>query len=316
MLLILLIACSLFLGVSAGSASAASVSLAWDAASGVSGYKVHYGTASGAYTASINVGNKTTYAGSGLTNGTKYYFAVTAYDSSGIESSPSNEVSAGGTSSSCTYSISPASASFTTSGGTGSIAVDAASGCSWSVSKGVSWATVSSGASGSGSSTVSYQVAANTGLARTASFTAAGKTFTTSQSGSSSGGTTGYTISVKYAGTGSGTVTLNPAGPYASGTNVTLTAVLNTNSVFAGWSGLCAGSTSTTCSGRVYSNYSATATFNAKTSTSNSNYTVTSSAGAGGRISPTGSFSAAHFMSNRQFNSYLAGKFRRVYAQL
>jgi archaellum component FlaG (FlaF/FlaG flagellin family) len=267
-LLILLMVCSLIFGVSVGSAEAASATLAWNAAPGVSGYKVHYGTASGTYTGSLNAGQATAYTVSNLTTGTKYYFAVTSYDSTGIESDYSNEVSGGGTggtSSSCTYNISPSSASFTSSGGTGSIAVGTASGCSWSASTGVSWATITSGSSGSGSGSLSYKVVANTGSARSASFSVAGKTFTISQSAASSTSTTTkYTITIKYAGTGSGTVTATPVGPYTDGAYVTLKAVPSTGSVFAGWSGLCPGSTSTTCAGYMRANYTATATFNRK----------------------------------------------------
>ena len=264
-LLTLLMVCSLILGVSVGSAEAASATLAWNAAPGVSGYKVHYGTASRTYTGSLNAGKATSYTVSNLTTGTKYYFAVTSYDSTGIESDYSNEVSTGSTSSSCAYSISPSSASFTSSGGSGSIAVGTTSGCSWSASTGVTWATITSGSSGSGSGTLSYKVAANTGSARTASFSVAGKTFTISQSAatsSSTSTTTKYTVTIKYAGTGSGTVTATPAGPYTYGAYVTLKAVPSTGSVFAGWSGLCTGSTSTTCSGYMRANYTATATFN------------------------------------------------------
>ncbi len=58
----------------------------------LAGYKVYYGTSSGNYTQSINIGNVTTYTVSNLSPGT-YYFSVTSYDSSGIESTYSNEVS-------------------------------------------------------------------------------------------------------------------------------------------------------------------------------------------------------------------------------
>ncbi len=59
----------------------------------------------------------------------------------------------------------------------------------------------------------------------------------------------GYTLTITKTGTGSGTVTTNPAGPtYPSGTAVTLTATPGSNSVFAGWSGACSG-TATTCQG-------------------------------------------------------------------
>jgi hypothetical protein len=58
----------------------------------LSGYNVYYGTSSGTYGVPINVGNVTSYTLNGLGTGT-YYFAVTAYNTSGIESGFSNEVS-------------------------------------------------------------------------------------------------------------------------------------------------------------------------------------------------------------------------------
>lgn len=70
--------------------------LTWDAEA-VSGYRVYYGTAPGTYLQlfgqGLNVGNVTTYTMTGLNGGTKYYFAVTAYDASNSESGYSNEVS-------------------------------------------------------------------------------------------------------------------------------------------------------------------------------------------------------------------------------
>jgi hypothetical protein len=73
---------------------AADVTLAWDAPtwSGVAGYKLHYGTASRTYKSAIDVHNVTSYMVSNLTDGT-YYFAVTAYNASGVETGYSNEVS-------------------------------------------------------------------------------------------------------------------------------------------------------------------------------------------------------------------------------
>jgi hypothetical protein len=79
----------------AGSALAASVNLAWDAASGsVSGYKVYYGTASGKYTGSVSAGAATAATVTSLAAGQKYFFAATSLDSAGTESAYSNEVSA------------------------------------------------------------------------------------------------------------------------------------------------------------------------------------------------------------------------------
>src|SRR5580704_2649170 len=59
-----------------------SVSLAWNADKDptVVGYNVCYGTSSGSLTKTVNVGNVTAATVSGLSTGTKYYFAVTAYN--------------------------------------------------------------------------------------------------------------------------------------------------------------------------------------------------------------------------------------------
>jgi len=74
--------------------SATTATLAWNAVTdpSLSGYNVKVGTASGLYSRTITVGNVTSYTVDSLTNGTTYYFTVTAYNSSG-ESQPSNEVS-------------------------------------------------------------------------------------------------------------------------------------------------------------------------------------------------------------------------------
>ena len=50
------------------------------------------GSASHAYTATINAGNVTSYVVPNLTDGATYYFAVTSRDASMAESAPSNEV--------------------------------------------------------------------------------------------------------------------------------------------------------------------------------------------------------------------------------
>ena len=74
--------------------SATTATLAWNAVTdpSLSGYNVKVGTASGLYSRTITVGNVTSYTVDSLTNGTTYYFSVTAYNSAG-ESQPSNEVS-------------------------------------------------------------------------------------------------------------------------------------------------------------------------------------------------------------------------------
>lgn len=87
----------------------------------------------------------------------------------------------------CTYAINPVSQSFTASGGSGSVAVTAGSGCNWAASSNASFLSINSGASGAGNGTVNYTVAANTSTSsRTALLTIAGQTFTVSQSGQAS----------------------------------------------------------------------------------------------------------------------------------
>ena len=74
-------------------AQAGQVTLAWDASSGssVTGYYIHYGTASGNYPSRVNAGNLLSYPVNNLAAGQTYYFVVTAYNASGAESSYSNE---------------------------------------------------------------------------------------------------------------------------------------------------------------------------------------------------------------------------------
>ncbi len=59
----------------------------------LAGYKVYYGTTSGNYSGTIDVGNMISYHLNDLGDRLTYYFAVTAYDTSGNESQYSNEVS-------------------------------------------------------------------------------------------------------------------------------------------------------------------------------------------------------------------------------
>jgi chitinase len=75
-------------------ASAEDVTLTWDAnnESTVTGYILYYGTSSRIYADSVDVGNKTSSTITGLQDGVTYYFAVTAYDSTGLESAFSEEL--------------------------------------------------------------------------------------------------------------------------------------------------------------------------------------------------------------------------------
>jgi hypothetical protein len=78
--------------------SAAQATLTWDPPvvfTDVTGYMIHYGTASGVYSQGVDVGNTTSYTVSNLNDGQTYYFTATAYDLAGNQSVYSNEVSIG-----------------------------------------------------------------------------------------------------------------------------------------------------------------------------------------------------------------------------
>jgi hypothetical protein len=65
------------------------------AATNVAGYRVYYGTRSGEYLQKngkgMDAGKATSFTVAGLEGGSRYYFAVTAYNDLGYESGYSNE---------------------------------------------------------------------------------------------------------------------------------------------------------------------------------------------------------------------------------
>ncbi len=85
----------------------------------------------------------------------------------------------------CTYSISPPSASFAATGGNGSISISAnVSTCPWVASTTYGWITITSLGSGSGNGTVNYSVSANTSTSsRSGTISVVGQTFSVSQAG-------------------------------------------------------------------------------------------------------------------------------------
>jgi Zn-dependent metalloprotease len=91
----------------------------------------------------------------------------------------------------CTFSISPTSASQPATAGSGSVSVTAGAGCTWSASSNTAFLTITGGASGTGSGTVTYSFTANTATtSRTGTLTIAGQTFTVTQAGTGGGGGT------------------------------------------------------------------------------------------------------------------------------
>jgi hypothetical protein len=87
----------IFYFLSLSTVNAAQVTLAWDPnnEADLAGYRVHYGTVSRGYQTRVDAGLNTTYRVTNLAAGVTYFFAVTAYDSSGNESAYSQEVAYG-----------------------------------------------------------------------------------------------------------------------------------------------------------------------------------------------------------------------------
>ena len=83
----------------------------------------------------------------------------------------------------CTYVLDPGGAAFSAAGGSGNIAITTATGCAWSASELPPWVTGAT--SGSGNGTLSYQVAANSGVDRSVTLTVAGVSYTVDQEAAS-----------------------------------------------------------------------------------------------------------------------------------
>ena len=123
----------------------------------------------------------------------------------------------------CSYTIDPASATYDPPGGFGTVAVTAQVGCPWVAVSNVGWVTVTSGSSGTGPGTVSYDVSANSSPnPRTGTLTVAGQTFTIEQAGI----TCSYSIEPTFAiyegvgGSGAITVTTQDECPWTAVSNV------------------------------------------------------------------------------------------------
>jgi hypothetical protein len=161
--------------------SAESVTLGWDPSDGATGYKVSWGTTSGAYPNAADAGSSTTFVISGLTAGGTYWAVVQAYNSAGISpySTPLQFTVPGV---SCTSSITPTAFSAPSAGTSGSITVSTPAGCAWSASSASADLVFQNGTGRSGAGSVTFTVAANqTSTARTLTATVAGQAFTVSQ---------------------------------------------------------------------------------------------------------------------------------------
>jgi Purple acid Phosphatase, N-terminal domain len=78
-----------------GSILAGSLLLSWDPIqdSRLSGYKIKYGTVSGSYALSVDVGKQATHTLQGLNEGLRSYFVIVGYDANRVEGTASAETS-------------------------------------------------------------------------------------------------------------------------------------------------------------------------------------------------------------------------------
>ena len=111
----------------------------------------------------------------------------------------------------CSYSVSPTTLTSASSGGTVNVSVTAAAGCAWTASEGLSWVSITSGASGSGNGTVSLSVSANTtGSSRSDTITVAGQSVSLTLTGGCAYTVSPTSISMFSAG-GTGTISVTAA---------------------------------------------------------------------------------------------------------
>jgi hypothetical protein len=153
---------ALGLTLGAASADAATITIGWDRnpESNIAGYVVSYGTATGAYSQTVDVGQATTWTLT-VSDGRTYYFAVQAYNTVGQRSGYSNEA-AGAAPITSSPSPSPAPSP---SGSVPRMAIDAPAPNS-SVQGGfivAGWATDLAASSGSGVDAVHVWAAPNPG---------------------------------------------------------------------------------------------------------------------------------------------------------
>ncbi|MCP4701410.1 MAG: hypothetical protein GY862_31825, partial [Gammaproteobacteria bacterium] len=145
----------------------------------------------------------------------------------------------------CQFSIDPQNQVYDAGADNGSVNITASNEqCFRGAASHDPWLIITSGSHGTGNDVLTYSVDANTGSSsREGSITIAGQTFTATQNGIA-----GFSLTVSKNGTGTGTIT----GPgidcgddcteeYDAGTEVTLVAVAEAGSAFAGWSGACSG---------------------------------------------------------------------------
>jgi hypothetical protein len=111
---------------------------------------------------------------------------------------------------SCDYALSATGQAFPATGGSGSFTVTTSGSCAWTASSDSPWVTLAVPSTGSGTGTVSFTVAENSGVARSGSIQVGGQTFTVTEAAGGCGGqpcgTFGAPTSLNAAATPGGSV--------------------------------------------------------------------------------------------------------------
>jgi hypothetical protein len=168
---------------SAAPAFARSVWIEWDANKepDIVAYVVRYGTASGEYKVAIDVGNRTKFA-LALDEFTTYYVAVEAYNTNGLHSALSSEITIPGDHSTCSFSLNPPSASVGSEATILTVGLTTQPDCPWNVASSSSWITVNKRTATKGSGSVSLAIAANSGgMPRVGTVVIGGRTLSVTQ---------------------------------------------------------------------------------------------------------------------------------------
>jgi len=165
-----------------GSVNGSTVTLAWSGVAGATSFLLEAGSAPGLANVLVSDQGGATSLSAVAGTGT-YYVRMRARNACGT-GAPSNEVvlvvpSGQG----CSFVVSPTAQSAPAAGGSFSATVAAAPTCAWTAGSNASFIGITSGASGTGSGTVTFSVAANDGAARTGTLTIAGQAVTVSQAG-------------------------------------------------------------------------------------------------------------------------------------
>ena len=128
-----------------------------------------------------NAGQRTTAVIKGLAPGT-YYWSVQAVDGAFAGSPFAGEsTQAVNQGAGCTWVLDPASTNVASAAATGAVGVTTRADCFRSALSNDAWITVTGGASGWGSGTLTYSVAANTGASRAGTITIGDQAFTITQ---------------------------------------------------------------------------------------------------------------------------------------